>query len=141
MNSQVVFRVQPIPIVTGYNGVFTTSGTGSTIIDRNDSYSASPSLTKILGRHTIKGGFEIRRLTHNYYQQNNPSGSFNFDSNMTTASPFAPCGGDGFASFLLGYGNGTGGLTTNNSEAGPPFLAKPVEEFVQAEIVDAARNR
>src|SRR5206468_5602366 len=47
----------------------------------------------------------------------NPSGSFNFDSNMTTASPFAPSGGDGFASFLLGFGTG-GGLTSNAFVAG-----------------------
>ena len=110
-------RVQPIPIVTGYNGVFTTSGTGSTIVSRDDSDSVAPSLTKIAGRHTLKFGAEIRRLTHNYYQQNNPSGSFNFDSNMTTASPFAPSGGDGFASFLLGFGSG-GGLTMNSFVAG-----------------------
>ena len=117
LNNQVAFRVQPIPVVTGYNGVFSTSGTGSTIVDRNDSYSVSPNMTKIAGKHTIKFGAEIRRLTHNYYQQNNPSGSFNFDSNMTTASPFAPSGGDGFASFLLGFGTG-GGLTSNSFVAG-----------------------
>jgi hypothetical protein len=118
LNNQVAFRVQPIPLVTGYNGVFTTNGTGSTIVDRNDSYSLAPNFTKIAGRHTIKFGAEIRRNTHNYYQQNNPSGSFNFDSNMTTLSPFAPSGGDGFASFLLGYGNGSGGLTSNAFVAG-----------------------
>src|SRR5882724_9440594 len=118
LNNAVAFRVQPIPIVTGYNGVFSTSGTGSTIVDRNDSYSIAPNITKIAGRHTFKIGAEFRRLTHNYYQQNNPSGSFNFDSNMTTLSPFAPSGGDGFASFLLGFGNGSGGLTSNSFVAG-----------------------
>src|SRR5258708_36564595 len=84
---------------------------------RGDSYSAAPSLTKNAGKQPLKFGAEIRRLTHNYYQQNNPSGSFNFDSNMTTASPFAPAGGDGFASFLLGFGSG-GGLTMNSFVAG-----------------------
>ncbi|MBI3696691.1 MAG: carboxypeptidase regulatory-like domain-containing protein [Acidobacteria bacterium] len=117
LNNQVAFRVQPIPIVTGYSGVFSTSGTGSTIVDRNDSYSLMPSLTKIAGKHTVKFGAEIRRLTHNYYQQNNPSGVFNFDSNFTTLNPLAPSGGDGFASFLLGYGAG-GGITMNNFVAG-----------------------
>lgn len=117
LNNVVAFRVQPIPLVTGYNGVFSTSGTGSTIVARDDSDSLAPSLTKIAGKHTLKFGAEIRRLTHNYYQQNNPSGSFNFDSNMTTASPFAPLGGDGFASFLLGFGSG-GGLTMNSFVAG-----------------------
>ncbi len=118
LNNQVIFRVAPIPLVTGYNGVFSTSGTGSTIIARNDVYSVAPSLTKIWGKHTWKFGGEFRRNTHNYYQQNNPSGSFNFDALMTSVNPFAAAGtGNGFASFLLGYGTG-GGVTNNALVAG-----------------------
>ncbi|NWF84499.1 MAG: TonB-dependent receptor, partial [Bryobacteraceae bacterium] len=114
LNNQVIFRVLPQPVVTGYNGVWSTNGTGSTIIARNDIYSTAPSLTKICGRHTLKFGGEVRRLTHNYYQQNNPSGSFNFDALMTSVNPFAAAGtGNGFASFLLGFG--TGGGVTNNA--------------------------
>src|SRR3954451_8496292 len=61
---------------------------------------------------------EVRRNTHNYYQQNSPSGNFNFDSLMTSVNPFAAAGtGNGFASFLLGYGTG-GGVTQNNLVAG-----------------------
>ncbi len=118
LNNQVAVRVQPIPIVTGYNGVFATSGTGSTIVARNDIFSIMPGMTKISGRHTFKFGGEARRLTHNYYQQNNPSGSFNFDPLMTSTNPLAAAGtGNGFASFLLGMGSG-GGLTHNNFVAG-----------------------
>jgi hypothetical protein len=118
MNNQVVFRVVPQPVVTGYNGVFSTSGTGSTIIDRNDVYSLAPSMTKIWGSHTLKFGLEIRRNTHNYYQQNSPSGTFNFDALMTSVNPFAAAGtGNGFASFLLGYGTG-GGVNQNALVAG-----------------------
>ena len=108
----------PLPNVTGYNGVFSTSGTGSTIIARNDVYSLVPGMTKIWGSHTLKFGMEIRRNTHNYYQQNNPSGTFNFDTLMTSVNPFAAAGtGNGFASFLLGYGSG-GGVTQNALVAG-----------------------
>ncbi len=118
LNNQVIFRVLPQAQVNGYNGVFSTSGTGSTIIARNDVYSLAPSLTKIWGTHTLKFGGEFRRLTHNYYQQNNPSGNFTFDALMTAANPFAAAGtGNGFASFLLGYGNG-GGVTNNALVAG-----------------------
>ncbi|MDQ2900063.1 MAG: TonB-dependent receptor [Acidobacteriota bacterium] len=118
LNDQVVFRVAPQPSVTAYNGVFSTSGSGSTILARNDVYSIAPSLTKLLGSHTLKFGAELRRSTHNYYQQNNPSGNFNFDALLTSANPFAPAGtGNGFASFLLGYGTG-GGVTQNNLVAG-----------------------
>ena len=118
LNNTVAVRVQPIPLVTGYNGVFSTNGTGSTIVARNDVYSIMPSMTKIVGTHTFKFGGEWRRLTHNYFQQNNPSGSFNFDALMTSTNPLASAGtGNGFASFLLGMGNG-GGLTHNNFVAG-----------------------
>jgi hypothetical protein len=108
LNSLVAFRVQPIPRVQGFNDVFITNGTGSTILARNDSYSIVPSLTKIMGRHTLKFGAEVRRLTHNYYQDNNPSGAFDFNVQMTALTPFTASGGNGFASFLLGYGSGGG---------------------------------
>ncbi|HVW87707.1 MAG TPA: TonB-dependent receptor, partial [Bryobacteraceae bacterium] len=118
LNNQVVFQVVPSVNVTGYNGVWSTAGTGSRIIDRNDVYSFAPSLTKIWGGHTLKFGAEFRRNTHNYYQQNSPSGTFNFDSLLTSVNPFAAAGtGNGFASFLLGYGSG-GGVTQNNLVAG-----------------------
>jgi hypothetical protein len=118
LNNQVVFRVAPLPNVTNYNGVFSTSGTGSTIIARNDVYALAPTLTKILHNHTLKFGVELRRSTHNYYQQNNPSGNFNFDNLLTSANPFSAGNtGNGFASFLLGYGTG-GGVTQNSLVAG-----------------------
>lgn len=118
LNNEVVFRVVPQPNVTGYNGVFSTSGTGSTITARNDVYSLAPTLTKLWGSHALKFGAELRRSTHNYYQQNNPSGTFNFDALMTSANPFSPAGtGNGFASFLLGYGTG-GGVNQNALVAG-----------------------
>jgi hypothetical protein len=116
LNNQVVFRVLPVVNVTGYNGVWSTSGTGSTIMARNDVYSFAPSVTKIWGSHTLKFGAEVRRNTHNYYQQNNPSGTFNFDRLMTAASPTG-AEGNGFASFLLGYGSG-GGVNQNALVAG-----------------------
>lgn len=118
LNNDVIFRTAPLPNVTGYNGVFSTAGTGSTIIARNDVYSIAPNLTKIWGSHTLKFGAEARRNTHNYYQQNSPSGTFSFDALLTSANPFAAAGtGNGFASFLLGYGNG-GGVTNNALVAG-----------------------
>lgn len=118
MNNQVVVRVLPQANVTGYNGVFSTNGTGSTIVDRNDTYSLAPSMTKIWGSHTLRFGAEIRRSTHNYYQQNSPSGRFNFDALMTSSNPFNAAGtGNGFASFLLGYA-ASGGVNQNAFIAG-----------------------
>jgi len=118
LNNQVTVRVSPQPQVTGYNGVFSTSGSGSTIFARNDVQSIAPTMIKIRGRHTLKFGGEFRRNTHNYYQQNNPSGNFTFDRLLTAGNPFAAGNtGDGFASYLLGYANG-GGVTNNAFVAG-----------------------
>ncbi len=106
LNRQVAFQHIPTPCVQGFTDVFCTNGTGSTIIARNDSYSFAASLTKLTGRHTLKFGGEVRRLTHNYAQSNNPSGFFNFNNLFTSINPFAPAGtGNGFASFILGHGS------------------------------------
>ncbi|MGH9843304.1 MAG: carboxypeptidase regulatory-like domain-containing protein [Blastocatellia bacterium] len=105
LNRQVAFTHIPTPCVQGFTDVFCTQGTGSVIIARNESYSLAPSLTRITGRHTLKFGGELRRLTHNYAQSNTPSGLYNFNNLFTSINPFAPAGtGSGFASFLLGLG-------------------------------------
>jgi hypothetical protein len=105
LNQQVAFQHIPTPCVQGYTDVFCTNGTGSTIIARNDNQSFAASLTRLLSRHTLKFGGEVRRLPHNYAQSNNPSGFFNFNNLFTAINPFAPAGtGIGFASFMLGYG-------------------------------------
>jgi hypothetical protein len=109
LNSQAVFRDLPIPIINGFdtNGTFGSAGAGSVIIDRNDNYRAAGTLTKITGNHTFKVGAEFLRLTHNYAQTNNPTGTFNFDPGLTAANGFNTGGsGLGLATFLLGYPTG-----------------------------------
>ncbi len=107
LNSQVTFRDLPVPVISGFDtsNTFGSQGAGSVIVDKNDNYRASASLTKIKGNHTIKAGAEFMRMTLNYGQTNTPSGIFNFNSDFTAqngintgANP-----GLGFASFLLGY--------------------------------------
>ena len=120
-NNQVQYRNQPIPIVQGFPDYFNTTGAGSTIFERNDDWSITPSLTKTMGRHTLKFGADLRRLTDNYTQTQNPSGVFDFDNLFTALNPQAANGtGFGMASFLLGYGDG-GGTTTSVMTAGTQF--------------------
>ena len=110
------FRHIPTPCVEGYS-VFCAQGTGSIIIARQENLAFLPSLTLIRGRHTLKIGGDVRRLTHNYAQSNTPSGIFSFNSKFTADDPFNPTGGWGFASFLLGTGTG-GGINTPGLVAG-----------------------
>ena len=98
-----------------WGGGWCAQGTGSGIGAFDDTYSFDPSFTEIIGRHSVKVGLEYRILRNNYYQSNDPAGLFQFDAGMTAANPNNPnngtvgigpaMGGNGFASFLLGYGN------------------------------------
>ena len=83
-----------------YNGV----GTGY-IFGTNQDYVIAPTITKIIGRHTVEAGADLRRLEMLYFQNNAPGGSFQFDPNMTASAGSGATGNSGnpFASFLLGY--------------------------------------
>jgi len=108
-------------------GSWCAAGTGSGIGAYDDTMTFTPSLAKIMGAHTLKVGGELRVLRNNYFQSNQPAGLYQFDAGMTAPNPkngpgnaysTTTCasgvlvcgGGNGFASFLLGYG-------TNNSSS------------------------
>jgi hypothetical protein len=88
-----------------------TQGAGSGIGAWDDTYSFNPMVSHIMGKHTLKAGAEFRVLRNNYYQSNNPGGLFYLDARMTSANPTIGTpgsngtSGNGFASFLLGYGD------------------------------------
>ena len=91
-------------------GSWCTQGAGSGIGAWDDTYSFTPSLSHIMGKHNLKVGGEVRVLRNNYYQSNDPAGLYYFDARMTAANPTIGTSGsngnsgNGFASFLLGYG-------------------------------------
>jgi len=95
-------------------GSWCTQGAGSGIGAWDDTYSFNPMLSRIMGKHALKVGAEFRVLRNNYYQSNDPAGLYYFDARMTAANPqngnlgtpgANGTSGNGFASFLLGYGN------------------------------------
>jgi Carboxypeptidase regulatory-like domain len=91
------------------NGSWCSQGTGSGIGAFDDTLSFSPAVSRTMGKHSLKFGGEFRLLRNNYYQSNDPAGLFQFDAGMTSANPKngvpGITSGNGFASFLLGYGN------------------------------------
>ncbi len=99
------------------NGSWCGAGTGSGIGAHDDTLSFEPMMSKIAGKHNLKFGGEYRMLRNNYYQSNQPSGLFQFDAGMTSANPKSgvpgTASGNGFASFLLGYGSTTTGSNVN----------------------------
>ena len=128
------FESTPLPVVCisqnpgddQFGGGWCSAGTGSEIGAHDDTWSFLPSLTKIKGRHTIRAGWEFRVMRNNYYQTNQPSGNFAFDDHMTAANPLASSitTGNGFASFLLGYGTNTnnGGAVVTPSQMAPQMI-------------------
>ena len=116
LESQAVFDDLPVPVINGFdtNGTFGSQGAGSIIIDRNDNDRAAGTLTKILGKHTMKFGAEFLRMTHNYAQTNIPTGAFNFNPDLTAMNANNTAGsGLGIATFLLGYPSGGSASSPN----------------------------
>ncbi|MGI8745725.1 MAG: TonB-dependent receptor domain-containing protein [Bryobacteraceae bacterium] len=82
---------------------------GFLIIDRQEGvHQISASMTKIKGGHSIKAGTEFRYNFLDYAQPGYPQGHFSFGQRETSMDPNAgnTYQGSGFASFLLGWGNG-----------------------------------
>ena len=136
------------------SGSWCAQGTGSGIGAFDDTTSITPSLHKIVGSHTLNFGGELRILRNNYFQSNNPAGLFQFDAGMTAPNPKngpgdafgtttcsngAPVcgGGNGLASFLLGYGQ-----NTNSNVVTPSRMASQLlyEAFYAGDTFRATRK-
>ncbi|MBM3734563.1 MAG: TonB-dependent receptor [Acidobacteria bacterium] len=84
---------------------FTTIG-GNSIVDGGlSTISASETLTRTMGSHTLKFGGEARAIRRNRYQFGGLNGTFNFNRDLT-GNPQQPANtGYGVATFLLGAVN------------------------------------
>ena len=88
----------PYPSVSGYNFIG-----GGLLYSRDNTYTLTESLVKIVGRHTLKFGGEFRRMDVNYFQNNSPGGTYSFTNLFTASNALSPgATGGGLASFLLG---------------------------------------
>jgi len=83
----------------------------SLIFSIDDDYVLTPTLSKIIGRHTLKFGADWRDLQNNYYQAPG-GGTFSFDNLITSQNALSPgASGNGMASLLLGYGSSGNALS------------------------------
>ena len=96
--------METIPSIgAGQNQVI---GTGL-ILGDDYTYSFTPTLTKILGHHTLKAGANLLMAEVNYFQNNNTGGTFTFSNAPTALDGTNPGStGDPFASFLIGQPTG-----------------------------------
>lgn len=73
--------------------------------DTQDTYSIQPNINKVVGRHVLKFGVDLRQYNKINYSRGYPSGYYNFSRAWTQkdANKSSSDAGDAFASFLLGY--------------------------------------
>lgn len=74
-------------------------GPGGYSYTRAEDFTFQENLTKILGSHTLKTGYELIRTRYNSLVESLPSGAYRFGG---TEYPFRANTGNAFASFLLG---------------------------------------
>ncbi len=67
----------------------------------NEDFTLADNMTKVVGLHTIKFGYQGMLTRENDVTATQPSGVYNFSA-TGTALPFTPNTGNSFASFLLG---------------------------------------
>jgi outer membrane receptor protein involved in Fe transport len=74
------------------------------------SYTASANLTKVQGRHEIRGGFDFVRLTLDHWQPEvgNPRGTLSFSGDITGTPGYSALSWNNYATFLLGQMSGYG---------------------------------
>ncbi|MGH9668111.1 MAG: carboxypeptidase regulatory-like domain-containing protein, partial [Bryobacteraceae bacterium] len=78
---------------------FNTQFPGGVLSQMSQSYTVQDNLTKIVGPHSFRMGYEILRSIANVLPQNSPGGTFYFGG---TGYPFTPNTGNDFAALLLG---------------------------------------
>ena len=80
-------------------------------------YSFAPTVTKILGPHSLRMGYDFRSYRENGYSPGSKAGSYTFNTDYTRATDTASGQfGQGFAAFLLGQPTG-GNIDINASRA------------------------
>jgi hypothetical protein len=115
-------------ITAGSNQVI---GTGLIYAD-DYTYSLTPTLTKIMGGHTLKAGANILNGEVNYFQNNNVGGTFTFTNTPTALDGTNPgATGDPFASFLIGQPTGGTYQSSNFNYGRTHYQAYFVEDSWQ----------
>jgi hypothetical protein len=121
--NQVPIKKFPYFDIGGYGTEYNGRMFGERGINDVDYYSwdANASMSKLLGRHTVKFGASYRKIGVKNTNAGQASGSFNFNGQFTSADPLNPTNTDphSLAAFLLGYPS-TGSIP----------VARPVDAFI-----------
>jgi hypothetical protein len=119
LSSQLNYTAYPWLTISGYS---TITYQGLIEYTTSTNYTLSGSLTKIIGRHTLRFGAEGRLLLFDTAETNYGTGNLVFTSSAT---------GDGFASFLLG--TPVGGTTSQIATYIPPYTFSRYQGYYAAD--------
>lgn len=88
-----------------------------------DTGELTATLTKQVGTHELKFGFDGRLHQMNYIQTNAPNGNFNFGQHGTSEAPgdVTQYGGDAMATFMTGNPSDGGGYEIQDENAGENY--------------------
>ena len=123
LNSTGFVGVPDMSIGGGYYSAYSSASIGSQEYGNykqgQNTGQLTVTLTKQLGTQELKFGFEGRQHQQNYIQTNAPYGTFAFDQGGSSQCPnaVANCGGDGMATFLMGYADGGGSYEIQDQPA------------------------
>jgi hypothetical protein len=127
IQSSVGFPMLPEPNITGMNNFNTTP----IILETDNAYVLSGAFTKIIGRHTIDFGGEMRKIEWDYAQSNSAGSTFNSPSSNGFTSSSTGSGGYGLASWLIG--------TATLASTQEPALSKGVMWYSGLYVNDSFR--
>ncbi|MBI4893397.1 MAG: TonB-dependent receptor [Acidobacteria bacterium] len=100
----------PVVLLGGNDRVnFSSIGYGAQSLQFGTSYGISDTLTYLVGRHSLKFGFEMRRNNFNTFKNETPAGTFNFSADVTGLLSNSYVG-NSMASMLLGLVTSANGL-------------------------------
>ncbi|MGB8114327.1 MAG: TonB-dependent receptor, partial [Candidatus Sulfotelmatobacter sp.] len=117
-----------LPNITIDDGTATIGSSGFLpSIEKQNAYVVDENLTKVLGRHSLKVGTELRFIEFTIFQPAASRGTMDFASNLTDNAAAPTTGGEAFGTFLLGI---TDGATITNQH-NVPYRRGDYAGFVQ----------
>jgi trimeric autotransporter adhesin len=100
--SQVPKALSQFPIITT-NNFYQTGASDNNSFYVLSSKNFSADISKYLGRHSIKAGFDYRKISAAGADSNNAAGEFDFNGKFTASKGQTGLGGADLADLLLGY--------------------------------------
>lgn len=106
LGPQEAAHTLPEVTVSGADGLYAFGSVSNFNYDRYNTYSIGGSVSKILGAHTLKAGFEARLMDNSGTPFAGGASGYYTYSTQFSNDPINNIAGDEFASFLMGYPSG-----------------------------------